>query len=99
MGATVRISAQTAMGEPVTVLSPSQGYEIWSTSYDSDPNPLLALESRLLTPRLGKLANSTVLDVATGTGRWMEYAARCGARVIGIDVSTQMLGIAAGKAA
>ena len=56
MGAKVRIAAKTALGEFVTVLSPGQGYERWSASYDSDPNPLLALESRLLTPRFGNLA-------------------------------------------
>ena len=38
-----------------------------------------------------------VLDVATGTGRWMEYAASRGARASGIDISPQMLFIAAGK--
>jgi ubiquinone/menaquinone biosynthesis C-methylase UbiE len=80
------------------VLTASQGYEIWSPHYDSDPNPLLALESRLLTPRLGNLSGQTILDVATGTGRWMSYAASAGARSFGIDSSPQMLRVAAGKA-
>jgi ubiquinone/menaquinone biosynthesis C-methylase UbiE len=79
------------------VLTASQGYEIWSVHYDSDPNPMLALESRLLAPRLGPLGGRTVLDVATGTGRWMSYAASCGARTVGIDISPRMLGVAAGK--
>ena len=80
------------------VLTARQGYELWSEHYDRDPNPLLALESRLLAPRLGDLNGRTVLDVATGTGRWMSYAASRGARAIGIDVSPQMLSVAAGKA-
>src|ERR1019366_5591536 len=73
MGAAIRVAAQTALGESVMVLTASQGYEIWSAHYDRDPNPLLALESRLLAPRLGHLDGRTVLDVATGTGRWMSY--------------------------
>lgn len=64
-----------------------------------NPNPLLALESRLLAPRLGALAGQSILDVGTGTGRWMEYAADRGARALGIDVSPQMLGVAARKPA
>jgi len=79
------------------VLTASQGYELWSDHYDADPNPLLALESRILSPRLGQLAGTSVLDVAAGTGRWMSHAAQCGARTTGIDVSPQMLRIAAGK--
>lgn len=80
-------------------LTASQGYELWSEHYDRDPNPLLALETRLLTPRLGNLHGLTVLDVATGTGRWMTYAASCGAHALGIDVSAGMLSVAAGKPA
>jgi ubiquinone/menaquinone biosynthesis C-methylase UbiE len=79
------------------VLTASQAYEIWSDRYDTDPNALLALESRILTPRLGHLGGRSVLDVATGTGRWMSYAASRGARVVGLDISPRMLGVAAGK--
>ncbi len=81
----------------MTAVSSREGYQAWSATYDSDPNPLLALESRLLTPRLGNLNGLRVLDVAAGTGRWMEYAASHGARATGIDISPQMLFIAAGK--
>jgi len=80
------------------LLTAAEGYQIWSGHYDSDPNPLLALESRLLAPRLGHLDDLSVLDVATGTGRRMSYAASCGARSIGLDISVGMLGVAARKA-
>jgi ubiquinone/menaquinone biosynthesis C-methylase UbiE len=40
-----------------------------------------------------------LLDVATGTGRWAEYGQARGARVIGFDLSPEMLARAAGKPA
>jgi SAM-dependent methyltransferase len=83
------------MGEPLTQISVADGYRLWSVSYDRDPNPLLALEMRLLRERLEPLAGRTVIDVATGTGRWMKYAASHGARAIGLDISPHMLAAAA----
>lgn len=51
-----------------------------------------------LCPSLG--ANSTVLDVACGTGDLaLVVAERCGARVVGVDFCRPMLEIAARKAA
>jgi len=98
MGAAVRVIAQTTLGEPVTaVLTPERAYEIWSESYDSDPNPVLALETRMLAPRLGNLAGQIILDVATGTGRWMQHVTSRGALAIGLDVSAHMLRVAADK--
>jgi SAM-dependent methyltransferase len=100
MGAALCVIAQTALGEFVTaVLSPERAYEIWSESYDTDPNPVLALETRMLAPRLGNLAGQTVLDVATGTGRWMQHVASKGAHPFGLDLSPQMIRVAANKAA
>lgn len=79
------------------VVTADQGYEIWADRYDTDPNPLLALEARALLPRLGDLNGLTVIDVAAGTGRWMSYAASRGAKTIGIDSSAGMLAVAARK--
>ena len=79
-------------------LTAAEGYRIWSDRYDSDPNPLLALESRVLAPRLGPLDGRSVLDIATGTGRWMSHVASLGARAAGLDSSPSMLGVAARKA-
>ena len=79
------------------VLTARQGYDIWSSHYDSDPNPLLALEARLLAPRLDDLRGASVLDVGAGTGRWMAFASAAGARVTGLDISAPMLRIAARK--
>jgi SAM-dependent methyltransferase len=74
-----------------------EGHRIWSAEYDAQPNPLLALETRVLRDRIARLGNCAFLDVAAGTGRWMRIAQSCGARVFGVDLCPEMLGCAAHK--
>ncbi|HYK90163.1 MAG TPA: methyltransferase domain-containing protein [Acidobacteriota bacterium] len=75
----------------------SEGYRLWSRTYDSCKNPLLALEFRTLSHKLDLLAGMDFLDVACGTGRWMINASTRGARVFGADLSFEMLRVAAEK--
>ncbi len=82
--------------KPVPI-SASEGYRIWSRTYDSDPNPLLALESRTLGRRLSAIAGKFVVDVGCGTGRWVRHAAENGARAAGLDLCMEMLFVAAQK--
>jgi malonyl-CoA O-methyltransferase len=79
--------------------APHGGYRLWSPHYDEAPNPLLALESRLLEPRLGSLDGLRVLDAGCGTGRWMTALAERGAHVFGIDCCDSMIAQAAAKPA
>ncbi len=81
----------------MTVLPHPAAYRLWSATYDSDPNPLLALERRVLEERLIVTRVTRVLDLATGTGRWLAYALAKGARGYGVDLSPEMLAQAAGK--
>jgi SAM-dependent methyltransferase len=74
-----------------------KGHRIWSAEYDAQPNPLLALETRVLRHHIGRLADCAFLDVAAGTGRWMRIAQSCGARVFGVDLCPEMLQYAAHK--
>lgn len=74
-----------------------EGHRIWSAEYDARPNPLLALETRVLRDHIARLGDCTFLDVAAGTGRWMRIAQSCGARVFGIDLCPEMLKCAARK--
>ncbi len=79
-------------------VSVEEGYELWAPTYDSDLNPALALEERKLGPLLPSLAGRHVLDVACGTGRWLEKLLRRGARSgAGVDFAPGMLAAAAGK--
>ena len=73
------------------LVSADEGYRLWAPTYDQAPNPVTALESRVLAEQLGELAGKHVLDVACGTGRWAKYAGDRGAQVLGIDRSPAML--------
>lgn len=69
-----------------------EGYEAWSETYDEIANPLLEAELRAIAPLLDSLEPGRVLDAACGTGRHSHYlGALRGHRVMGVDVSTQML--------
>ena len=78
----------------------AEGYERWAPIYDHVPNPLLACEERYLMPLLTDLGGKTVLDLACGTGRWLERLRAQGCRSgVGIDRSRAMLRVAGGKSA
>jgi len=79
------------------VLSTAAAYRLWAPSYDTDPNPLLALEERLLGDLLADVVCRTLIDVGCGTGRSMlRYLAR-GAQIFGADPSPEMLAQACKK--
>jgi ubiquinone/menaquinone biosynthesis C-methylase UbiE len=81
-------------------VSVAEGYERWAPAYDRDPNPLLAREERHLLPLLANLQNKRVLDLACGTGRWLERLVEQGcASGVGIDRSPAMLRVADRKCA
>ncbi len=72
-------------------VSAMEGHRHWAPVYDAGPNPLLALETRLLLERLSLVPPVRFIDVACGTGRWMEWALNSGSRVFGIDFCPEML--------
>src|SRR6185312_13871871 len=68
-----------------------EGHRIWAGSYDTTPNPLLALEMRILREQLGSVQGMRILDAGCGTGRWMRELSSRGARVFGIDACHEMI--------
>jgi len=71
------------------------GYECWAPIYDCVPNPLLAREERHLLSLLTDLSNKSALDLACGTGRWLERLIAQGCKsAMGIDCSSAMLRVA-----
>ncbi len=54
---------------------PAEAFDTWADVYDSQPNPLLALEQRLLGPMLPDVRGLDVLDAGCGTGRWLHHLA------------------------
>jgi ubiquinone/menaquinone biosynthesis C-methylase UbiE len=75
----------------------AEGYERWAPSYDHVPNPLLACEERYLSPLLADLRAQRILDLACGTGRWLQRLIKQGRWGVGIDCSPAMLRVAATK--
>src|SRR5438445_5496681 len=89
------ITAPSISPDRVSVV---EGYERWAPTYDHTPNPLLNLEGRTLAALLPKLGGKRVLDLACGTGRWLERILVQGADLaVGTDLSTAMLRAAGGK--
>lgn len=71
-----------------------EGYDLWSETYDSTPNPVVAMDSRhaitLLRPARGEL----ILDAGCGTGRNLRKLLSAGCTAVGIDFSHRMLQVA-----
>ena len=72
-------------------------YRLWSATYDEDPNPVLALERRVVYERLGRVSGQCLLDIGSGTGYWLAHARSEGARAFGLDLSAEMLSVAIQK--
>jgi ubiquinone/menaquinone biosynthesis C-methylase UbiE len=87
-------AAEATVGEHLMHVGPREGYRRWSTTYDETPNPVLALESRLLPEFLPGPAGLRVLDAGCGTGRWMRWFVTRGAHVCGIDACPEMIAVA-----
>lgn len=67
------------------------GYRVWSATYDQPGNGIFDYEEPIVREILDALPPGTALDAACGTGRYAEYLAAQGHRVIGIDSSPHML--------
>jgi ubiquinone/menaquinone biosynthesis C-methylase UbiE len=103
---TAELDSQTVRGKHVPgadgsrPVSVAEGYERWAPTYDGASNPLLIREERHLLPRLTGVRNKSVLDLACGTGRWLENLMAQGIESgIGIDSSAAMLQIGERKSA
>jgi ubiquinone/menaquinone biosynthesis C-methylase UbiE len=97
-GLNVELELPTAGGDEVLTVAVAEAYERWAPTYDLDANPLLAREERYLLPLFVDLHSKRILDLACGTGRWLETLIAQGARAgVGIDCSSAMLRVAGKK--
>lgn len=83
--------------DPAVQLPTREGYDRWAEIYDTDANPLVALEEPQMKAMLGDVRGVSVLDVGCGTGRHTSRLARDGAHVTAIDFSEGMLAQAKAK--
>lgn len=72
-------------------LTTREGYDRWAAVYDTDGNPLIAMEEPEVDRLVGDISGRAVLDVGCGTGRHALRFAAAGAHVTAIDFSEEML--------
>ena len=70
------------------------GYSLWSSSYDKELNPLIAVEGPTIDGLLSDILPTTALDIGTGTGRLAIKLAKLGHMVLAVDQNTEMLKVA-----
>lgn len=73
------------------LVSVMEGHRLWAPVYDTNPNPVLALEKRIIPRFLGPIRCRRFVDVACGTGRWMTYLRQRRGVVFGADLCVEML--------
>lgn len=71
------------------------GYDSWSSIYDEYPNPTVAIDEMFFPKHWQHLTNVDVLEIGCGTGRHTQKLVRQGNRVVGLDMSSGMLNVAA----
>jgi cytosine/adenosine deaminase-related metal-dependent hydrolase/ubiquinone/menaquinone biosynthesis C-methylase UbiE len=76
----------------------TRAFAVLAESYDTQVNPLLALEERYLRQMLPSIAGLDVLDAGCGSGRWLgSLASLQPSSLTGIDASAEMLRVARQK--
>jgi SAM-dependent methyltransferase len=83
-----------SVGEPTSEADPRRGYRSWSERYDEPGNPVIAIEEPVVWSRLETLPPGRALDAACGTGRHSRRLVELGHRVVGVDLTPEMLSIA-----
>ncbi|HEY2154444.1 MAG TPA: class I SAM-dependent methyltransferase, partial [Isosphaeraceae bacterium] len=75
------------------------GYTLWADFYDTDGNPLIALEGPAMAAWFGDLRGRQALDLGCGTGRHTRGLVEAGASVVAADLTPAMMGRARAKLA
>jgi ubiquinone/menaquinone biosynthesis C-methylase UbiE len=91
----IRYAAEHPVNDRIS--SVCGGYDRWASVYDSDANPLQALEGPRIRAAIGNPAGLKALDLGCGTGRHSLWLASAGAEVTAIDFSEGMLAQAMAK--
>ena len=82
------------MGRRVERPGVRDGYDRWSETYDTTPNPLVAMDRRHTLRALDPQPRERVLDAGCGTGSHLRSLCAARSRAVGIDFSRGMLRVA-----
>lgn len=81
-------------GDNAVQIDAVSGYAEWAESYDSEANPLIAVEQQTVDKILAGIPVGRAVDAACGTGRHSKTLVQLGHSVTGVDSSPQMLATA-----
>ena len=84
-----------AAGEATGEADARSGYTRWSVRYDEPGNPMIAIEQPVVWSLLEGIAPGRALDLACGTGRHARRLVELGHVVEGVDLTPEMLRVAA----
>jgi SAM-dependent methyltransferase len=78
-------------GAPIREADARAGYREWAHTYDEPGNPIVALEQPVIWSLLEAVVPGRALDAGCGTGRHAERLVALGHRVLGVDLTPEML--------
>lgn len=90
----VRGATVNEMARKTVRTSVREGYDRWATTYDTTPNPVVAMDARHTLRLLNPQPGERILDAGCGTGRHLGPLLRAGARPVGLGFSGGMLRVA-----
>jgi SAM-dependent methyltransferase len=84
-----------AGGEVMREADARAGYRSWSESYDEPGNLIIDLEEPVVWSLVDPIPPGRALDAACGTGRHARHLVELGHEVLGVDLTPEMLAVAA----
>lgn len=82
------------MAKKIERVTVQQGYDLWADTYDTTPNPVVAMDARHTMKLLAPQRGERILDAGCGTGRNLKPVVQAGGRAVGLDFSHGMLSVA-----
>lgn len=82
------------MEKKIQRVTVQEGYDLWAETYDTTPNPVVAMDARQTLSMLAPQPGERILDAGCGTGRNLKAVVSTGSHAVGLDFSHGMLRVA-----